>query len=87
MPDPSLSINVAWSGGGFQGSRQCFHKIIMAPTCSQIVRYVAAPQFDGIYVLAVALDDHACIGYNIATVQSVPTVLSAHRVYVCSVEL
>ena len=32
--------------------------------------------------VAVGLDNHACIGYNIATVQSVLTVLSAHRVCV-----
>ena len=72
---------LTWHGpGGVRGFRQCFHKIIMAPTCSQIVRYVTAPQFDGVYVMAVALDDHACIGYNIT--KSVPTVLSAHRVCV-----
>ena len=34
------------------------------------------------WAVTVGLDDYACIGYNIATIQSVLTVLSAHRVCV-----
>ena len=54
------------------------HKIITVPTCTQgVLLHLLPLEFDGVMPVPVALDDHACIGYNIATVQSV---LSAHRV-------
>ena len=45
----------------------------MPPTCTQVSRWVIAPiplEFDGMYWQCMALNDHACIGYNIATVYS-----------------
>ena len=81
-PDLSLSINAARSRGS-RGPRQCCHKIITAPTCTQVSRCVIVPIYYHSHlmacILAVALGNHARIGYNIATVQPV---LSAHRVCV-----
>ena len=63
----------------------------MGSVATRLLRYPRAHRlvvFDGVYWqwLSVGLDDHACIGYNIATVQSVLTVLIAHM-GMCSVEL